>query len=189
MKRGGFTFWQMVGALALIAIAGVLILPTFRARESGGSRDHCVSNLKQIGLGLRQYLQDYDERYPANAADWPAASQPYLKSWQLFQCSLDRNGSAPQTSDYFFNARLLGEEERNIRQFNLTILAGDGLSDQKSATLSGLPAWWRTDQSSPAFRHLDGANYAFTDGHVKWFKPERITLDAPSKGNPTFLVK
>jgi prepilin-type processing-associated H-X9-DG protein len=37
-------------------------------------------------------------------------------------------------------------------------------------------------------RHLEGANYAFADGHVKWYQPEKITRDATSAGNPTFRV-
>jgi prepilin-type N-terminal cleavage/methylation domain-containing protein/prepilin-type processing-associated H-X9-DG protein len=37
-------------------------------------------------------------------------------------------------------------------------------------------------------RHLEGANYAFADGHVKWLKPEKLTFDKPSAGNPTYCV-
>lgn len=40
-----------------------------------------------------------------------------------------------------------------------------------------------------ASRHLEGANYAFADGHVKWYRPENITRDATSAGNPTFRVR
>jgi prepilin-type processing-associated H-X9-DG protein len=35
-------------------------------------------------------------------------------------------------------------------------------------------------------KHLDGMNFAFVDGHVKWLKPEKMTYDNPSAGNPTF---
>jgi prepilin-type N-terminal cleavage/methylation domain-containing protein/prepilin-type processing-associated H-X9-DG protein len=37
-------------------------------------------------------------------------------------------------------------------------------------------------------RHLEGANYAFADGHVKWLKPEKLTFDKPSAGNPTYCT-
>jgi prepilin-type N-terminal cleavage/methylation domain-containing protein/prepilin-type processing-associated H-X9-DG protein len=37
-------------------------------------------------------------------------------------------------------------------------------------------------------RHLEGANYAFADGHVKWLKPEKLTFSEPSAGNPTYCA-
>lgn len=189
MKRKAFTFWQITLILASIVILGAMLFPVFfRARESGRPRDYCQSNLKQLALGLKQYVQDYDEKYPPASTDWPEVAQPYLKSWQIFQCPLDNNGSAQQTTDYFFNARLLGAEERKIIEPNLTILAGDGQSDQKSATLPQLPASWTTDTNSPAWRHRKGANYAFADGHVKRLTPDKITLDKPSANKPTFLL-
>ncbi len=60
----------------------------------GGARSNarsasCQSNLKQIGLGLIQYTQDYDERYPLATSKgseygWAQEIQPYLKSLQIF---------------------------------------------------------------------------------------------------------
>lgn len=37
-------------------------------------------------------------------------------------------------------------------------------------------------------RHLDGGNYTFADGHVKWYKAEQLTFQKPSVGKPTFKV-
>ena len=190
MQRKAFTFWEMAGVLALLAIAGAVLFPVFfSARENGRPHDYCLSNLKQIGLGLRQYVQDYDEIYPPISSNWPKVAQPYIKSWQIFQCPLDENGPAQQTTDYFLNARLLGIEDGKIFEPNLTILTGDGSSDQKSATLSQLPDSWIIDANSPAHRHKEAANYAFVDGHVKRLVPDKITLDKPSANRPTFLVR
>src|SRR5690606_23019122 len=52
--------------IAIISILAAILFPVFaRARESA-RRASCLSNLKQIGLGIMQYTQDYDERYPTN---------------------------------------------------------------------------------------------------------------------------
>jgi prepilin-type processing-associated H-X9-DG protein len=55
-----------------------------------------MSNLKQIGLGLMQYVQDYDERLPmiyysdpafnVAGSGWPDLIYPYVKSTQVFDC-------------------------------------------------------------------------------------------------------
>jgi prepilin-type processing-associated H-X9-DG protein len=37
-------------------------------------------------------------------------------------------------------------------------------------------------------RHLEGANYAFVDGHVKWLKSTALTFDNPSGSNITFKI-
>ncbi len=42
-----------------------------------------------------------------------------------------------------------------------------------------------------AIRHLEGANYAFADGHVKWYKPTKISGGniSPTGDNVTFGIK
>jgi prepilin-type processing-associated H-X9-DG protein len=36
-------------------------------------------------------------------------------------------------------------------------------------------------------QHLDGSNYSFMDGHVKWYRPEQLSMDASGSG-PTFML-
>ena len=193
MKRKGFTLVEILVAVAILAIAALILFPFFaRPRESYRSPEGiCISNLKQIALGLAQYTQDYDEKFPPakNATGgWADLVYPYVKSTQIFQCPSDRN-RAEKTTDYFTNARLAGVSMDKISAPSLTISTGDGLPDQPlDAHLTQLPPTWLQDSKSPATRHLDGAYYAFADGHVKWLKPRDITLDKPSAGKPTFLL-
>ncbi len=193
MKHRAFTLIEAIVVLMIIAIGAAILLPVFaRPKDGHGDRNRCPSNLKQIGLGFAQYIQDYDEKYPPtqNAiGGWVELTQPYLKSWRIFHCPTDDAGNTNKTTDYYYNARLTGVEANKLDAFSTTILVGEGDGDcVPSYGLSQLPAAWRKDQGSPAWRHLDGANYAFADGHVKWFKPEKITLDKPAKMNPTFLL-
>jgi len=63
-KGRGFTLIELLVVIAIIAILAAILFPVFaRARESA-RRASCLSNLKQIGLGIMMYIQDYDERYP-----------------------------------------------------------------------------------------------------------------------------
>lgn len=191
MKRKAFTLVEAIVTIVILAIIAAILFPVFARQRETDCRVRCPSNLKQIALGIVQYTQDFDEKFPPtkNAlGGWAEIIQPYIKSYQIFQCPSDKS-SDNKTSDYFLNARLSGVSLVKLPAPNLTISFGDGTPDQPfDAHLSQLPATWLQDSASPAHRHLDGANYAFADGHVKWFKPQNITLGRPSVGNPTFLI-
>ncbi len=194
MKHRAFTLVEFIVVLAIIGILVVMLLPVFRRGCEGGERaSSCQSNLKQIGLGLRQYAQDYDETYPplavARSGYWAGGLQPYVKGWQIFQCP-SATGKAPKTTDYFLNARLAAVPISQVARPTSTLVAGDGNDDQLPLYhLSQLPVSWADTSGSPARRHCDRANYIFVDGHAKRIKPDVITLDAPSKGAPTFLIR
>jgi prepilin-type N-terminal cleavage/methylation domain-containing protein/prepilin-type processing-associated H-X9-DG protein len=88
-KKSGFTLIELLVVIAIIAILASILFPVFgRARENA-RRSSCQSNLKQIGLGVMQYSQDYDERMPSGRMagnNWVVNLQPYIKSYQVFQC-------------------------------------------------------------------------------------------------------
>src|SRR5258708_6765205 len=62
--RRAFTLIELLTVIAIIAVLAGLLLPVF-ASERGKAREiTCVSNLRQIGLAIKMYDQDYDEVYP-----------------------------------------------------------------------------------------------------------------------------
>lgn len=91
----GFTLIELLVVIAIIAILAAILFPVFgRARENA-RRSTCQSNLKQLGLGILQYVQDYDERFPGFAGwggggGWASTTNPiiypYLKSSQILTC-------------------------------------------------------------------------------------------------------
>ncbi len=182
--------------VTIIAIGAAILFPTgHRGTRENARRASCASNLKQIGLAFLQYSNNYDEKAPpiANAnGGWSQLMQPYLKSEAIFQCP-SASGNKSGATDYFYNARLAGTKKKlgsNAKSVS-TILSGDGADDQvASYNLSQFPRDWRKDESSPAWRHLDGANYLFIDGHVKAYPAKRI-FGAPNAdaATPTFEVK
>ena len=199
MKRKAFTWIEAIVVIAILMIGAAILFPIPTRSREGARGSSCRSNLKQIGLGFMQYAQDADTKAPPVAnvrGGWMQLLQPYLKSEAIFQCP-SAHSSEIGTTDYFFNARLAGAKNRLVLDSKaqaMTILSGEGAADADAdSNLSQLPASWRTDTSSPAWRHLDGANYGFIDGHVKWFRAEKIfgAPDAatPPAPKPTFEVK
>jgi prepilin-type N-terminal cleavage/methylation domain-containing protein/prepilin-type processing-associated H-X9-DG protein len=96
--KRGFTLIELLVVIAIIAILAAILFPVFARARENARRASCVSNVKQIMLGVMQYTQDYDEKYPPSYTYTPAISgvwytytQPYLKSAQIFKCPSDSN--------------------------------------------------------------------------------------------------
>jgi len=63
-KDKGFTLIELLVVIAIIAILAAILFPVFARARENARRTACLSNMKQIGLGIMQYTQDYDEHYP-----------------------------------------------------------------------------------------------------------------------------
>lgn len=191
MKHRAFAPVEVIVVVLIIAVLTAILYPVIAPRPPHGSyRSVCQSNLKQIGFAFMQYADENGERFPSvdGAGGWAKALQPYARSWAIFQCPTDKT-SAPETTDYFINARAANMKLEDFEDRSLSILAGEGASDQTpNINIKQLPDAWRKNSKSPAKRHLDGANTLFADGRVKWLKPEKITFDKPSVNHPTFLL-
>jgi prepilin-type N-terminal cleavage/methylation domain-containing protein/prepilin-type processing-associated H-X9-DG protein len=97
-NKRGFTLIELLVVIAIIAILAAILFPVFARARENARRASCQSNMKQMGLGIMQYVQDYDERYPAWARSlnnpsantseilWMKQIQPYVQSTQLFKC-------------------------------------------------------------------------------------------------------
>lgn len=97
--RPGFTLIELLVVIAIIAILASILFPVFARARENARRSSCASNLKQVGLGILQYVQDFDERMPYDQSpvqtcpnglctntSWRGLLQPYIKSFQVFDC-------------------------------------------------------------------------------------------------------
>jgi len=181
-----FTLIELLVVIAIIAILAAILFPVFARARENARKSSCQSNLKQIGLGQLQYLQDYDERYPkvgasADVNGWASTLQPYLKSTQILQCPSETNGPAASGSygagysDYWMNGNVDGASQAELTSVASTILMGDGENGGSNYSINDTSTTAAAATGLVAQRHLEGSNYAFADGHVKWFKGESAT--------------
>ncbi len=68
-KRLAFTLIELLVVIAIIAILAAILFPVFARARENARKTSCLSNLKQIGLGVMQYTQDYDGIYPQGRHD------------------------------------------------------------------------------------------------------------------------
>ena len=102
-KKSAFTLIELLVVIAIIAILAAILFPVFARARENARRSSCTSNLKQIGLGIIQYTQDYDEKYPladtgSQTFSWRRVIYPYVKSTQIFACPSNTNVSFNNTA-------------------------------------------------------------------------------------------
>jgi len=148
MKRknlSAFTLIELLVVIAIIAILAAILFPVFAQARDKARAASCLSNTKQMGLGITMYAQDYDETYPQaywyandlNGANgynqWSGLIQPYVKNVGIFVCPSDPNkglrptnpgldNQAPRIS-YVANAAVLPRKRRSIDPANVASVA------------------------------------------------------------------
>ena len=95
--RKGFTLIELLVVIAIIAILAAILFPVFAKAREKARQASCLSNVKQLGLGIMSYAQDYDEKLPpryyrldpavAGGPNWcDHLVQPYIKNTQVIMC-------------------------------------------------------------------------------------------------------
>lgn len=81
MKRRGFTLIELLVVIAIISLLAALLFPVFAKGRAKARQTVCLSNLRQLGLAINMYSQDYDEQYPNGADPTDRYSKPWV--WQF----------------------------------------------------------------------------------------------------------
>lgn len=229
--RRAFTLIELLVVIAIIAILASILFPVFARARENARRSSCQSNLKQLALGVVQYTQDFDERYPllvidssqpgmfetgasftpySSAVTWCDRIMPYVKSQQVFYCpSVSKSNSTTYNFRAFshYGINIFISKTFNRDFYKQPILEQFPVSSVQRASEVVMLADTRVQQPdivgsyiyssnfqnplvvnyvafpgcnavSPVFdpvsgRHLEGSNYAFLDGHVKWMRVQK----------------
>jgi prepilin-type N-terminal cleavage/methylation domain-containing protein/prepilin-type processing-associated H-X9-DG protein len=102
--QGAFTLIELLVVIAIIAILAAILFPVFAKAREKARQASCISNLKQCGIAISQYTQDYDETLPSRKIgtiagqpdmNWRAAIHPYTKSADVYTCMSNPDKDAP----------------------------------------------------------------------------------------------
>lgn len=124
-RISGFTLIELLIVIAIIAILAAILFPVFARARENARRSSCQSSMKQLGLSILQYYQDYDERPPVGSdptaawkmgVGWAGQIMSYVKSKQIFKCpsELGRPGVTPASNaqyvSYAYNPSLVKKD-------------------------------------------------------------------------------
>jgi len=139
---------EILAGLALMTTIDVS--ETFLRAKEAAKKTVCLSNIKQLALGVMMYLTDNDDRFTMNPSKLKATLHPYVKNDTLWYCP---NASKDKAA-YSINANLLNKNANNIMDPASIVMLYEGTKGQLD------------------FRHGGYAAVAFADGHAKMINAE-----------------
>ena len=175
----GFTLIELLVVIAIIGILAAILFPAFAKARAAAQRTSCASNLRQIGMGLLQYIEENNGTMPASAYGgvtnptnnsnqykWMDAMYPFIRDENFFFCPVDSGAK------YRYNRNLANGAEStdygSYGQNGAYRQLGDNLTPPRSA--AGAPVStssiaqpsqtvWATDTNN---REEINGSYGFT---------------------------
>jgi prepilin-type N-terminal cleavage/methylation domain-containing protein/prepilin-type processing-associated H-X9-DG protein len=125
-RGAAFTLVELLVVIGIIAILAGMAYPIYQRTVASGRAAACLSNLRQLGVGLNAYLNDNEMRMPtlkiareSTQDDVPVIDNTldrYITDRAVFACPADAKGFAASTgTSYCWNILVNDQLVANLR--------------------------------------------------------------------------
>ena len=161
-----FTLIELLVVIAIIAILAAMLMPAIARVKEAGKATACLSNLRQIGIGIQLYVQDNNNRLPfmrdqsqtsTNELPGPdVVLSNHVGNVRVMRCPSDKEQLFEKTGcSYSWNSLLNGQNADHLTVFNLEF-------DPHQ-----IPLMFDKEKFHLARGENKAQNFLYADGHIK----------------------
>jgi prepilin-type N-terminal cleavage/methylation domain-containing protein/prepilin-type processing-associated H-X9-DG protein len=144
---GGFTLVELLVVVCIIAVLGAILFPVMVKTKQSAQVSECLSNMRQMGVGLHVYIDDYSGRFPA--------AVPYGSpdSWQAKDRKTIQELLSPYVQDGLVSEIVNGKRVYvHVGVFACPSDVGPiGVNEEDRGVRPGMPVWKSTGCSYQYF--------------------------------------
>lgn len=150
MRKPGESIVNVLVIIAILAVAALIFYPVINQAIQRGERHRnpsCLSNQRQIILGMQLYAQEHADTMPP-AKGWSKAIEVdprIMRCDQAYDLSIG----------YAYSSQVAGKKVKQFQQPD------------------AMPVTYDARRGRPEYRHADGLILSFLDGHVEYMKKDK----------------